>query len=257
VASAYADLLVNRKSNDTAADFVRSKIGEVVADPELRKTLSPDYAFACKRPCLDNTDTGFYELFNRDDVRLVDLRSTPLVEITESGVRTSQRSFEFDTIVYATGFDAMTGAVGAIDIRGRDGAGLRDKWADGPSSYLGLATEGFPNLFMVTGPLSPSVLTNMVISIEDHVDLITGLIEAAGERGVRAVEATAEAEQDWMQRTSEVAAMTLYPETDSWYNGSNVAGKSRSLMVYVGGLAGYRQICDQMVAKGYEGFSFS
>jgi cation diffusion facilitator CzcD-associated flavoprotein CzcO len=252
ILAGYTDTITDKEANETAAEFVRSKIRQRVLDPEVAETLSPrSYPFGTKRPCLD---TGYYETFNKPSVHLVDLRKTPLVELTETGLRTSEQSYEFDTIVFATGFDAMTGALNAIDIRGKDGVALREKWGEGPRSYLGLAVAGFPNLFTVTGPSSPSVLSNMMVSIEQHVDWITDCIAHLRASGVAAIEATAEAEDNWAAHVEEVGNMTLYPTADSWYMGSNVPGKPRMFMAYIGGVGNYRQLCDDVAAKGYEGF---
>jgi cyclohexanone monooxygenase len=253
ILAGYTDTLTNREANETAAEFVRQKIRERVHDPEVAEALCPrSYPFGTKRPCLD---TGYYETFNKTHVHLVDLRKTPLVELTESGVRTSEHEYEFDTIVFATGFDAMTGAINAIDIRGTGGIALREKWAEGPRSYLGIAVAGFPNLFMITGPSSPSVLSNMLVSIEQHVDWISDCVAHLRDRGVAAIEATVEAEDGWVAHVEEVGNTTLYPTADSWYMGSNVPGKPRVFMAYIGGVGVYRQLCDEVAAKGYEGFA--
>ncbi|SFN79770.1 cyclohexanone monooxygenase [Pseudonocardia ammonioxydans] len=255
VMSAYTDTLTDAAANDTAAEFVRGKIREIVDDPATAETLSPrSFPIGTKRPCLD---TGYYATFNRDDVHLVDLRETPLVEITEKGVRTTAGEYEFDALVFATGFDAMTGALDRIDIRGRDGQRLRDKWSEGPRTYLGLAVAGFPNLFTITGPSSPSVLTNMVVSIELHVEWVTDMIAHLRAQGLRAAEPTPDAEDEWVGHVEEVGNMTLYPEADSWYMGANVPGKPRVFMAYIGGLGVYRQRCDEVAANGYEGFELA
>ena len=220
-------------------------------DPEVAETLSPrSYPFGTKRPCLD---TNYYETFNKPNVHLVDLRKTPLVALTENGVRTSEQEYEFDAIVFATGFDAMTGALTAIDIRGRGGIALREKWAEGPRSYLGVAVAGFPNLFTITGPSSPSVLSNMIVSIEQHVDWITDCIAHLRERGVAAIEATAEAEDGWVAHVEEAANATLYPTADSWYMGANVPDKPRVFMAYVGGVGVYRQTLRRGGGEGVRG----
>jgi cation diffusion facilitator CzcD-associated flavoprotein CzcO len=253
ILAGYTDTLTNREANDTAAEFIRRKIRERVNDPEVAETLSPrSYPFGTKRPCLD---TNYYETFNKPNVHLVDLRKTPLVELTENGLRTSEQEYEFDAIVFATGFDAMTGALTAIDIRGKGGIALREKWAEGPRSYLGVAVAGFPNLFTITGPSSPSVLSNMIVSIEQHVDWITDCAAYLRERGIGAIEATAEAEDGWVAHVEEAGNATLYPTADSWYMGSNVPGKPRVFMAYIGGVGVYRQLCDEVAAKGYEGFT--
>jgi cation diffusion facilitator CzcD-associated flavoprotein CzcO len=255
ILASYNDTLTSKDANDTAAEFVRGQIRSIVKDPELAETLSPrSFPFGTKRPCLDS---GYYDTFNQEHVDLVDIRKTPLVEITERGVRTSEDEYEFDAIVFATGFDAMTGALLAVDIRGRDGISLREKWAEGPRTYLGLAVAGFPNLFTITGPSSPSVLSNMIVSIEQHVEWITDCIEHLREQGVAEIEPTVEAEDGWVQHVEEVGNMTLYPTADSWYMGSNVPGKPRVFMAYIGGVGAYREKCDDVAAKGYEGFALT
>jgi cyclohexanone monooxygenase len=255
ILGSYTDTLTNKAANDTAAEFIRSKIRSIVKDPEIAETLSPrSFPFGTKRPCLD---TGYYDTFNKEHVTLVDIRKTPLVEITETGVRTSEAEYEVDAIVFATGFDAMTGALLAVDIRGRDGVSLREKWAEGPRTYLGLGIAGFPNLFTITGPSSPSVLSNMVVSIEQHVDWITGCIEYLRERDIVEIEPTVEAEDGWVEHVEEVGNMTLFPTADSWYMGSNVPGKPRVFMAYIGGVGVYRQKCDEVAANGYEGFALT
>lgn len=250
----YTDLITDKAANDTAAEFVREKIRERVHDPELAEILSPrSYPIGTKRPCLD---TDYYEAYNLPHVHLVDLRATPLAGITPTGVKTVEREYPVDAIVFATGFDAMTGALNAIDIRGRGGVLLRDKWRDGPRTYLGLAIAGFPNLFTITGPCSPSVLSNMVVSIEQHVDLIADCLGHLQDQGKTIVEASVEAEDNWVAHVAEVSAGTLYPTADSWYIGANVPGKPRVFMAYVGGVGVYRQVCEGIVARGYEGFHF-
>jgi cation diffusion facilitator CzcD-associated flavoprotein CzcO len=251
----YNDLLTNKEANDTAAEYVRYRIREIVEDPDVAETLSPrDHPIATKRPCLD---TNYYATYNRPNVDLVNLRTTPLVEITENGLRTSAQEYEFDSIVFATGFDAMTGALLAFDIEGRDGTLLRDKWAAGPRTYLGLSTAGFPNMFIITGPGSPSVLSNMMVSIEQHVEWIGDCVRHLRDEGAKAIEATTEAEDDWVDHVNEVGNTTLYPTANSWYMGSNVPGKPRVFMPYIGGVGVYRQTCDDVAAKGYEGFTIT
>ncbi|MBC2637586.1 MULTISPECIES: NAD(P)/FAD-dependent oxidoreductase [unclassified Rhodococcus (in: high G+C Gram-positive bacteria)] len=250
---AYTDLLVDKAANDTAAEFVRSKIRDIVDEPEVAALLSShNYPFGSKRPCLDS---GYYQTFNKDNVDIIDLRSTPLIEITETGIRTSRQEYAFDAIVFATGFDAMTGALARINIRGEGGMSLADKWSEGPRSYLGLAVAGFPNLFTVTGPSSPSVLSNMVVSIEQHVDWITECVQWIREKGADAIDATESAESDWIQHVEMVGNSTLYPVADSWYVGANVPGKPRILMAYVGGVGEYRKICDDVARRDYTGFT--
>ena len=247
--------MVNLDANALAADFVHDKIKSIVKDPETAEILCPKgYPFGTKRLCVD---TGYYETFNRDNVTLVDLSKGAITAITPTGVRTAAADYEFDAIVYAIGFDAMTGALNNIDIQGRAGERLREKWADGPKTYLGLMVAGFPNLFMVTGPGSPSVLSNMMVSIEQHVDWITNCIGYLNQRQIGVIEATPEAENGWVAHVNEVADMTLYPQANSWYLGANVPGKPRVFMPYVGGVGPYRQICNDIAAKGYEGFALA
>ena len=253
--SCYLDVLIDPAANETAAEFARSKIRAAVSDPELAEALSPrSYPIGTKRVCLD---TGYYQTFNLPHVHLVDLRTTPLVELTETGLRTSGAEYEFDAIVFATGFDAMTGALTAVDIRGRDGMLLADEWRQGPRTYLGIGVAGFPNLFTVTGPLSPSVLSNMVVSIEQHVEWITDCIAHMQAAGYTLIEPTAEAEAGWGQHVAEVGAMSLFPRADSWYMGANVPGKTRVFMPYAGGLDVYRNKCDEVAANDYEGFTLT
>jgi cyclohexanone monooxygenase len=252
---AYPDLLVSEEANDTVAEFVRRKIRETVRDPEVAEKLMPrDHPLGTKRICVD---TDYYATYNRDNVTLVDVRAAPIQEITPTGLRTSEAEYELDAIVFAIGFDAMTGALLEIDIRGRDGVALRDRWAAGPRSYLGLAIAGFPNLFTITGPGSPSVLSNMMVSIEQHVDWIADCLAHLLERGHERVEATPEAEEAWVRHVNEVADFTLFPRANSWYVGANVPGKPRVFMPYVGGVGTYRQACDEVAAKGYEGFALA
>jgi cation diffusion facilitator CzcD-associated flavoprotein CzcO len=247
---AFADLLFDPQANDTAAGFVRDRIRQTVNDPETAQTLCPDQVIGCKRLCVD---TDYYETFNRPDVRLVDVRKTPITEITPDGIRTTVAHFEFDTIVYATGFDAMTGALTRIDIRGRGGRALRDAWAAGPHTYLGLAVAGFPNLFTITGPGSPSVLTNMVVSIEQHVNWIADCMDHLRQHGFRCVEATDDAQAAWVAHVNAIADFTLFPTCNSWYLGANVPGKTRVFMPCLG-FPPYAEKCDEVAANDYEGF---
>jgi len=251
--AAYTDLLISKEANDTAAEFFRAKIRDIVRDPAVARALTPqDYPLGTKRLCVD---TGYYATFNRDNVTLVDLRKTPIEAITPRGVRTSEADYEVDAIVFATGFDAMTGALLNIDIRGRGGRPLRDMWALGPRTYLGISIAGFPNFFTITGPGSPSVLSNMIVSIEQHVDWIADCLTYLGRHGHASIEATTEAQEAWVQHVNDVGHMTLYPLAKSWYMGANVPGKPRIFMPYIGGVGVYRQKCDEVAAKGYEGFA--
>ena len=250
----YTDTLTDEVANETAAQFIRDRIAEIVSDPAVARLLQPSGLFGVKRPVLG---TDYYETYNRHDVRLVDASATPLTAVTASGLETTQESFEFDDIIYATGYDAMTGALAAIDIRGRGGASLREKWADGPVTYLGLTVAGFPNLFTITGPGSPSVLSNMAVSIEQHVDWIADAIEVMRSKGVTTMEAETDAEQEWTRHVGEAGDMTLYPKVDSWYVGSNVPGKPRVMYAYIGGVGAYREKCDQVAADDYDGFTLT
>jgi len=252
--SSFTDLAVNQQANDTAKRWIHKKIHSIVADAAVADDLSPEYPFGTKRPCLD---TNYYETYNRDNVHLVNLQRTPLVEVTEKGIRTSEQEYEFDAIVYATGFDAMTGSLTNVDIRGRDGISLKETWSAGPRTYLGIGSAGFPNLFMITGPGSPSVLSNMVVSIEQHVDWVAAAVEHLESQGLRAIEATQEAQDAWVDHVNEIASYTLYPKANSWYMGANVPGKPRVFMPYAGGVGEYRKKCDDVAAKGYEGFALT
>ncbi|MEA2928199.1 MAG: cyclohexanone monooxygenase [Hyphomicrobiales bacterium] len=249
---AYNDLLVNRDSNETASEFVRNKIRSIVRDPKVAELLLPkDHPIGTKRLCLDN---GYFETFNRENVTLVDVKSDPIVEITPSGLRTRTREFALDDIAFATGFDAMTGALLDIDISVQGGPRLADKWAHGPRTYLGLMTAGIPNLFMITGPGSPSVKTNMVASIEQHVDWIADCLQYLRSKQIRQIEADESAENSWVAHVNDVADATLYPQANSWYTGANIPGKPRVFMPYVAGLDKYRRICDEVAANDYQGF---
>ena len=251
----YLDLLMNSEANATAAEFVRQKIRRAVHDPRVAAMLTPyDHCIGTKRICLD---TGYYETYNRDNVTLVDLRSTPIERITPDGVRTPEYQHALDAIVFATGFDAVTGAALDIDIRGTDGRRLHEHWAEGPRTYLGLMTSGFPNLWIVTGPGSPSVLTNMISAIEQHVEWISDCLAALRSRGHTRIEAEAAEEEAWGRHVDAVAHTTLFPQANSWYTGANIPGKPRRFLPYVGGLGNYRKTCDEVAAQGYTGFRLS
>jgi cyclohexanone monooxygenase len=248
---AFGDLIFSTAANGTAASFVREKIRQTVRDPAVAKLLEPSQVIGCKRLCLDS---GYYETFNKPNVTLVDIRNAPIEAITPGGLRTGGREYELDAIVLATGFDAMTGALFAIDIRGRDGVALREKWRDGPRTYLGLGTAGFPNLFTVSGPGSPSVLTNMLVSIEQHVNWISDCIAFMRSHGHARIEAHAAAEDAWVAHVNSVAERTIYPHCNSWYLGSNVQGKPRVFMPLLG-FPQYVEKCNEVAARGYEGFA--
>ncbi|HYZ30789.1 MAG TPA: NAD(P)/FAD-dependent oxidoreductase [Crenalkalicoccus sp.] len=249
---AFTDLLTSQASNDTASEFVRGQIRALVKDRETAELLAPrNHPIGTKRICVDS---HYYETFNRPNVRLVDVSRAPIEAITPDGLRTAEAAYAVDAIVFATGFDAMTGTLQKIDIAGRGGERLAEKWAAGPRTHLGLMTAGFPNLFMITGPGSPSVLSNMIVSIEQHVDWLTDCLAHLRARGLDCIEPTQEAEDAWVAHVNEAAHRTLYPQANSWYMGANVPGKPRVFMPYVGGVGTYRQICDEVAAKGYEGF---
>ena len=250
--SVFKDVLMNDDANEIAADFIREQIHRLVHDPQLAMLLSPHSFVGCKRICLD---TDYYATFNRPNVTLVDISDAPVEEITRAGLRAAGEEYELDTIVFAIGFDAMTGPLLRIDIRGRGGRSLTEKWADGPRTYLGLAIEGFPNLFTITGPASPSVLTNMVPAIEQHVEWIADCIAHALAQGRPHIEASLAAEDAWIAHHDEVADGTVFPSCNSWYVGANVPGKPRRVTPYTGGFPAYIEKCEAVVANGYEGFS--
>ncbi|NIJ40701.1 cyclohexanone monooxygenase [Parvibaculum indicum] len=248
----YGDMMATTEANDIAADFARAKMKARVKEPEIADTLMPnDHPVGTKRLCLD---TGYLETFNEPHVDLVNVRELPIERIAEKGVLAGGKEYEADAIVFATGFDAMTGAILAVDITGRDGLRLRDKWEAGPRTYLGLGSAGFPNLFFITGPGSPSVLSNMIVSIEQHVDWITDCISRLTSGNIGTIEATPEAEDEWVAHVNEVAAETLYPQANSWYMGANVPGKPRLFMPYPGGVGVYGEKLDEVAAADYEGF---
>ncbi len=252
--STFADMGSNPEANETACDFLREKIRSIVRDPETAEALCPkDHYYGTKRPCID---TGYFETFNRPNVHLVDLRREPIETITETGITTRSRTLGFDAIVFATGFDAMTGPLVAVDVTGRAGTTLARKWTDGPRTYLGLMTTAFPNFFMITGPGSPSVLSNMVVSIEQHVDMIAACLEHMRAERLDVIEPTQTAEDGWVQHVNDAADITLYPRAASWYMGANVPGKPRVFLPYVGGVDRYRKISDEVMRRDWLGFAF-
>ncbi len=248
----YMDHITNAEANELLAEFVRNKIRSIVKDPETAEALCPKtYPIGTKRLCVD---TGYYATYNLPHVRLIDIRQHPIATVTEKGVDLVDESLEFDVVVFATGFDAMTGAMVSVDITGRSGLTLKEAWADGPMTYLGLTAAGFPNLFMVTGPGSPSVLSNMIVSIEQHVDWITDCLVDLRHEGLDAIEPTEKAVAGWVRHVNEFADLTLMPQANSWYMGANVPGKPRVFMPYAGGVGAYRMTCDEVAAKDYLGF---
>lgn len=252
----FADQMKDESSNRLVGAFARAKIKAIVKDPKKAEVLCPaeDLLFGTKRVAVD---TGYYETFNRDNVDVVDLNATPIVGMTASAIVTSGDKYEVDAVVFATGFDAVTGALSAIDIRGIAGLRLRDHWRDSPKAYLGLCVAGFPNFFVITGPGSPSVLSNVVHSIEVHVDWIMRLLAKMNEDEKRSVVAREDAEGEWTRHCAEIASRTLFPRANSWWTGANVPGKPRVFLAYVGGVAAYRRVIDQVEADGYAGLDIS
>lgn len=251
----FNDIYTNEKSNETAAEFVRNKIRSIVRDPVTAEKLCPkDHPLGSKRICVG---TDYYETFNRENVTLIDLGTEPIRAVKAHGVETAEAEYGVDALVFATGYDALTGALTQIDIVGRDGAVLRDKWQDGPKNYLGLMTSGFPNLFIITGPGSPSVLVNMIVGIEQHVEWIAGCIDHMRSRGIDVIEADPDHETQWVRHVNEAADKTLFVRANSWYIGANIPGKPRVFLPYTGGIGPYRKKCDEVATAGYEGFVMS
>jgi cyclohexanone monooxygenase len=249
---AFSDIMTDPAANQTAADFVHARIRELVDDPETAEKLCPrGYPLGAKRICVGS---DYYETYNRPNVALVDLAATPIIAIDAHTIRTTDAVLPVDVIVCATGYDALTGALAQIDIRGRSGAVLNAKWADGPRNYLGLMTADFPNMFIVTGPGSPSVLVNMVVGIEQHIDWIADCMQHMARTGATRIEPEASAEDAWVRQVNEAAAATLFVQANSWYLGANIPGKPRVFMPFVGGIGRYRAICDEVAAGGYRGF---
>ena len=250
----FNDLLTNADANYTAAEYVRQQIKRVVNDKETAEILCPrSYPIGTKRICID---TGYFETYNRENVKLVDISKKPIQRLVADGIVVDDQLHPFDSIIFATGFDAMTGSIFNVDIKGRDGLALKDKWNAGPKTYLGLMSVSFPNLFMITGPGSPSVKSNMIMSIEQHVDLVTETLLTMRSKGLSVVEPELEAENKWVDHVQEVANKTLFPQANSWYMGANIPGKPRLFMPYIGGVGAYRQICEEIVANNYRGFKF-
>ena len=250
--ASFNDLSVNKASNDTAADFVRAKIRATITDPAVAEILLPhNHPIGTKRICVDS---HYYETYNRPNVALVDVRNAPIETITANGVMVGGREYPVDIIVFATGFDAMTGTLVGINPHGRDGATLAEEWEAGPRTYLGLMSAQFPNLFMITGPGSPSVLSNMIVSIEQHVDWVTDCIGYLTRNGLTAIEPRRDAQDAWVEHVNEMAFKTLYPTANSWYMGANIPGKPQVFMPYIGGVGAYRVKCDEVAATGYAGF---
>ena len=248
----YRDILLDERSNELASDFIRGKIAEKVHDPVLREKLTPrGFPFGTRRP---SVDSGYFEAFNRSNVTLVDIAETPIAEFTERGIRTSEQTLEFDTIIYATGFDAFTGSLLAPRIVGRGGLTLEEKWKTGPTTFLGIGVHGFPNMFIIVGPGSPSLLSNVLLSSEEQIDWLAELFNHARVHNIAEIEATARAEQEWVEHVNERAKETLYLKTPSYYTGAEMPGKPQVFMPYSGGVRHYRRILERTAAEGYEGF---
>ena len=250
----FNNILTDAEANETASEFVREQIRHIVKDPETAELLAAKtYPIGTKRICID---CGYFETYNRDNVELIDISGGPIARITPTGLVANGREFEFDSIVFATGFDAMTGTLFNVDIRGRGDQALKKKWYAGPRTYLGLMSEAFPNMYMITGPGSPSVKSNMLTSIEQHVDFVTDSLIHMRKQGFQTMEPTRDAEDEWVDHVQETANRTLFPRANSWYMGANIPGKPRLFMPYIGGVGRYRRICDAKVAEGYTGFRF-
>lgn len=259
LSSAFEDLLTNEESNERVREFISSKIREIVDDPEVAEKLVPqgptDHPYAAKRPPLGYD--GYYETYNREDVDLVDVRAAPIEGLTQTGIQTADAEYELDVIIFATGFDAVTGTFEKLNLEGRNGTTLEEKWNAGPRTYLGLGTHEFPNVFTITGPQSPSVLANMTVAIEQHVEWVTDTIEHMLDTGSAYIEPTDHAEDDWVAHVEELADETLYTEAKSWYMGENIPDKPSTFMVYCGGLTEYNDKLDEAVENGYEGFQLA
>jgi len=251
---AFTDLLTNEKANETAAEFVRQKIRKIVKDKKTAELLCPtSHPIGTKRLCLDS---NYFETYNKENVSLIDVSKNPIERITNNGLITNNTEYLFDDLVFATGFDAMTGAVNAIDIKNENNESLKSTWDKGPKTYLGIMVSNFPNLFMITGPQSPGVKSQMILSIEQHVDFVHNLIVHKQNNNFKTVSANVNSQDDWVNHNNDVANATLYPLAHSWYNGDNIVGKSRNFMPYVGGVKNYKNICDEKIKNNYEGFEF-
>ena len=251
ILGAFNDLLLNEQCNALAAQFVRDKIRSIVKDPVTAQLLAPTHTIGCKRLCVDS---GYYDTFNRPNVKLVDISRAPIERFTSTGARSGGRDFEFDALVLATGFDAMTGTMMRLDLRGRGGLPIRQKWHAGPLNYLGLTIAGFPNLFNIAGPGSTSAFTNVIVSIEQHVDWIADCVAHLDARGLATIEASEQAEAAWAEHVNAAARRTVFLNCNSWYLGANIAGKPRMFMPLAGGFPAYAERCAEVARKGYEGF---
>jgi cation diffusion facilitator CzcD-associated flavoprotein CzcO len=246
----YGDTSVNMEANTLAAEFVREKIRSIVTDPAVARALCPAQPISCKRIALDS---GYYETFNRPNVRLVDVTRQPIAAVDAEGITVGAEHVDLDVLVLATGYDAMTGSYTGIDIAGRQGRSLKEAWSAGPVTFLGLGVPDFPNLFIVAGPGSPSVLTNMVLAVEQHAEWIMDCISYLRRHDLRTIEATSDAAEQWVAHVNELASYTLYPTCNSWYLGANIPGKPRVFMPLLG-FPAYEARCDEVAATGYQGF---
>ena len=248
----FMELLTDAAVSEEISEFVREKIRARIRDPKLAAKLVPaDHGFGTRRVPLEN---GYFDVYNRDNVSLVDVKAAPIVEFTEKGLRTTEAEYELDIIVTATGFDALTGALNRIDIEGVNHRTLKDKWADGPTSYLGSMVAGFPNFFMIHGPMAPGAQAQMITTGEWQVDWTAGMIEDMDRDGKTRIEATEAGEQSWAAELNFAADQTLHKLADSWYNAKNIEGKKGGFMIYVGGFPRFRQVCEESVEQGYKGF---
>lgn len=253
--SAFPDMNSDIDSNNLVADFVRGKLNEIVEDPEMARKLTPTtYPIGSKRII---TDTDYWATFNRPNVGLVHLPEEPIQRFTTHGIETSEKHYEFDAIVFATGYDNLTGALTRIDLQGRNGQTIKQSWADGVHTYLGIMVSGFPNLFMITGPQSPSVIVNMFSAIEQHVDWLTEAMVTMRDDGQTLIDPTPESEQWWGEQVETAFGYTLYPYAESWYRGANVPGKKKQPLMFVGGLNVYRELCDDVARDNYRGFELA
>lgn len=251
----FTDLGFNEESDKILREFLDGRIRNIVKDPDKAEILVPKSGrYYDRRPVMD---TNYYETFNKEHVDVVDVNKEPIIEFTEKGIKTNQGEYEYDVIVCATGFDAMTGAINRVNIIGKEGQSLKEKWNEGPKAYLGVMSHGFPNLFMVTGPGSPSVLSNMIVSIEQHVEWIDDCLKYMQENNITVIEPEQEAEENWVNHGIEIAKPLFITQGNSWYVGANVPGKPRVIMPYVGGVGNYRLKCEEIAKNGYEGFTFS
>lgn len=249
---AFNDVMTDRASNEVVCEFMRDKIREIVKDPKTAETLCPtSYPIGAKRLCIDN---GYYEMYNRDNVSLVDVKAAPITGFTKTGLKTAEASYDLDVIVTATGFDAVTGALSRIDIQGIDGIKLKDKWQDGPTSTFGFMVAGFPNLYMIHGPLSPGALSQMITTGEWQVDFVSNIIDDLKKDGYSQIDTSEEAEQNWAAEVDGAASATLHHLAESWYNGKNIEGKKGGFMIYVGGFPRYRELSEGAIKNNYAGF---